>query len=60
MFDLIVGDHRQTPHRDTLPMTVSICLHAVAATMLIIIPLMAYDVLPTPPSMMSAFAAAPP
>jgi protein TonB len=60
MFDLIVKDHRRTPHRDTVPMMMSIGVHVTAAALLIVIPLMAYDVLPTPPSMMSVFAAAPP
>ncbi|NOT25848.1 MAG: hypothetical protein HOP16_07060, partial [Acidobacteria bacterium] len=40
----------------TIPL--SIAVHTFVILGLVIIPLMAYDVLPTPPSMMSAFVAA--
>ena len=42
----------------TLP--VSILVHVVVIGALVVIPLMAADVLPTPPGMMDAFVAAPP
>jgi len=42
----------------TLPL--SILAHVVVIGALIVIPLMAADVLPTPPGMMDAFVAAPP
>ena len=42
----------------TLPL--SILVHVVVIGALIVIPLMAADVLPSPPGMMDAFVAAPP
>ena len=59
MFDLITGQAVHAPHRPAVPILVSIALHAMALTALVIIPLLyVTDQLPQVPDMM-AFITAP-
>ena len=59
MFRDIVDPTVKVGSQQWYTVPVSIAVHTVAVLALIVIPLMAADVLPTPPSML-AFAAAPP
>ena len=60
MFDLIAKGHRRTPHGDTVPMVVSVGIHTVVATALVVIPLLyVSDSIPQVPTMMAFVAVAP-
>jgi hypothetical protein len=59
MFGDIVEPSVKVGTKQWYTVPVSIAVHTAAVLALIVIPLMAADVLPTPPSML-AFAAAPP
>ncbi len=60
MFDLIVKGHRHTPHRDAVPMMLSLGLHSMAAVTLVVVPVL-YMTNPIPQaSRMMAFVAAVP
>src|SRR5215471_13247238 len=60
MFGDVVSPSVRVGSKQGYTVTVSIIVHTVLFAALVIIPLMAYDVLPTPPNMINAFVAAPP
>lgn len=61
MFDLITGDHRRVPHRDSVPLFVSIVTHVVAIGAVAAVPLLyATSELPRVPDMLAFVVAAPP
>jgi protein TonB len=60
MFDLITGHQRHVPHRDTVPLLVSIVTHVVAIVAVAAVPLLyATDDLPEVPDILAFVAAAP-
>ena len=60
MFDLITGDHRQVPHRDTVPLFLSIATHVVAIAAVAAVPLLyATASVPQVPDVLAFVAAAP-
>ena len=60
MFDLITGDHRQVPHRDTVPLFLSIATHVVAIAAVAAVPLLyATASVPQVPDVLAFVVAAP-
>lgn len=64
MFDLIAQGHRQTPHRDVVPMLISWTIHVIAVGAVIAVPVLyVADEIPTAPHVLAFVvpsAAAPP
>ena len=61
MFDLITGEHRRVPHRDTLPLFLSIAAHVLAIGALAAVPLFYITTeLPDVPDMLAFVVTAPP
>jgi periplasmic protein TonB len=60
MFDLISGDHRRVPHRDTVPLFLSIATHVLAIGAVAAVPLLyVTSELPEVPDILAFVAAAP-
>lgn len=60
MFELFSGEHRQTPHADTVPMLISSVVHVLVVGAVVVLPVLyVSDQLPEAPDML-AFVAAPP
>src|SRR3954471_2699907 len=61
MFELISGEHRRVPHRDTVPLFLSIATHVLAIGVIAAVPLLyVATALPEVPDMLAFVAAAPP
>jgi protein TonB len=61
MFDLISGEHRRVPHRDTVPLLLSIAAHVLVVGAVAAVPLLYVTAeLPEVPDMLAFVAAAPP
>lgn len=61
MFDLISGEHRRVPYRDTVPLLLSIATHVLVIGAVVAVPLFyATTELPEVPDMLAFVAAAPP
>src|SRR3954464_607293 len=61
MFELISGEHRRVPHRDTVPLFLSIATHVLAIGAIAAVPLLyVATALPKVPDMLAFVAAAPP
>src|SRR6267142_5662855 len=59
-FELFSGEHRQTPHRDTVPMLVSTTVHLLVFCAIIAVPLLYINSeYPQGPDMLAFVAAAP-
>ena len=59
MFGDVVEPSVRVGSKQGYTVTVSIIVHLVLFITLIVVPLMAYDILPTPPNMINAFVAEP-